>query len=82
MVLADQAGPGVDAMRAVRMLLVHDIVEIDVGDVPIHAQGGTAHDSAAVQAAEARAAERIFGLLPVDLAAERCLPAPGADGFP
>ncbi|WP_374292152.1 HD domain-containing protein [Paenirhodobacter enshiensis] len=69
-VLADQAGPGVDAMRAVRMLLVHDIVEIDVGDVPIHAQGGTAHDSAAVQAAEARAAERIFGLLPEDLAAD------------
>lgn len=66
-ILADQAGPDVDVMRAVKMLLLHDIVEIDVGDVPIHSQGGKAHDSAATQAAEAKAAERIFGLLPPDL---------------
>ena len=49
------------------MLILHDLVEIDVGDVPIHSAGGQAHASAATQAAEARAADRIFGLLPDDL---------------
>lgn len=68
MVLSDQAGPGVSIGRVIRMLLLHDLVEIDVGDVPIHSQNGTAHGSDAVQAAEARAAERIFGLLPEDQA--------------
>lgn len=67
MVLADQAGPGVDINRVVRMLILHDLVEIDVGDVPIHSANGTAHGSASIQAAEARAAERIFGLLPADI---------------
>ncbi|QYZ70990.1 HD domain-containing protein [Neotabrizicola shimadae] len=67
LVLADQAGPGVNIDRVIRMLLLHDLVEIDVGDVPIHSQNGTAHGSAETQAAEARAAERIFGLLPGDL---------------
>jgi putative hydrolase of HD superfamily len=67
LVLADQAGPGVDIGRVIRMLLIHDLVEIDVGDVPIHSANGQAHASAATQAAEARAADRIFGLLPKDL---------------
>ena len=67
LVLTDQAAPGVDVTRAVKMLLIHDLVEIDVGDVPIHSGNGQAHDSAAVQAAEAAAAKRIFGLLPEDL---------------
>jgi putative hydrolase of HD superfamily len=67
LVLADQAGPGVDINRVIRMLLIHDLVEIDVGDVPIHSQNGSAHASAATQAAEAKAADRIFGLLPPDL---------------
>ena len=70
MVLADQAGPGVRIDRVIRMLVLHDLVEIDVGDVPIHSQNGEAHGGAAVQAAEARAAERIFGLLPQDQAAD------------
>lgn len=67
LVLADKAGPDVDISRVIRMLLIHDLVEIDVGDVPIHSQNGQAHASAATQAAEARAADRIFGLLPDDL---------------
>ncbi|WP_149586731.1 HD domain-containing protein [Tabrizicola flagellatus] len=67
LVLADQAGPGVNIDRVIRMLLIHDLVEIDVGDVPIHAQNGQAHASVETQAAEARAADRIFGLLPDDL---------------
>ena len=67
LVLADQAAPGVDINRVIKMLLVHDLVEIDVGDVPIHSANGAAHGSADTQAAEARAADRIFGLLPNDL---------------
>ncbi len=69
MVLADQAAPGVDIARVIQMLILHDLVEIDVGDVPIHSAGGQAHGSAATQAAEQRAADRIFGLLPADLGA-------------
>ncbi|MCU0803320.1 MAG: HD domain-containing protein, partial [Rhodobacteraceae bacterium] len=70
MVLADQAGPDVRIDRVIRMLLIHDLVEIDVGDVPIHSAGGAAHASADTMAAEARAADRIFGLLPNDLAGD------------
>ncbi|NEY89037.1 HD domain-containing protein [Tabrizicola oligotrophica] len=68
MVLADQAAPGVSIDRVIRMLLLHDLVEIDVGDVPIHSANGQAHGSTDVQMAEARAADRIFGLLPPDQA--------------
>jgi len=58
-ILADYAAPGVDVGRVVKMLLIHDIVEIDAGDSPIH--GAPNSDQAAK---EQRAAERIFGLLP------------------
>lgn len=66
-VLADQAEPGVDINRVIRMLLIHDLVEIDVGDVPIHSANGLAHASVETTTAEAKAADRIFGLLPPDL---------------
>ena len=62
LVLSDSA-PGVDALHAVKLLLVHDIVEIDVGDAPIHVAG---RDKAALERAERQAAERIFGLLPAE----------------
>jgi putative hydrolase of HD superfamily len=70
MVLADQAGPEVNIDRVIRMLLLHDLVEIDVGDVPLHSQNGAAHGSAEIQAAEAQAAARLFGLLPPALGAD------------
>ena len=70
MVLADHAPEGVDLARVIRMLILHDLVEIDVGDVPIHSANGEAHGSAAVAEAEARAADRIFGLLPPDIGAD------------
>ncbi|MFN3278599.1 MAG: HD domain-containing protein [Paracoccus hibiscisoli] len=66
LVLGGLAGPGVDVGRVIRMLLIHDLVEIDVGDVPLHSAGGQAHGSAAVQEAEAAAARRLFGMLPAD----------------
>lgn len=70
LVLSGYAGADVDVTRVIRMLLLHDLVEIDTGDVPLHSAGGQAHHSAAVQAAESAAAERIFGLLPASQAAE------------
>lgn len=70
LILADQAMPGVNIARVIQMLLIHDLVEIDVGDVPIHSAKGSAHGSAQTIAAEARAADRIFGLLPPDQATD------------
>ena len=70
MVLADQAGTDVDISRVIKMLILHDLVEIDVGDVPIHSAHGQAHSSATTQEAEAKAAARIFGLLPQDIGTE------------
>ncbi len=67
LVLADHAASGVDLNRVIRMLILHDLVEIDVGDVPIHAANGSAHASSTTQTAEAEAAARLFGLLPADI---------------
>ena len=36
LVLAEHAAGTVDVQRVVKMLLIHDIVEIDAGDVPFH----------------------------------------------
>lgn len=66
--LAEHAPPGVNIDRVIRMLLLHDLVEIDTGDTPIHSANGNAHGSAAVSEAEQQAAARIFGLLPPDQA--------------
>ena len=65
--MVQYAAAPVDLDRVIRMLLIHDLVEIDVGDVPIHSANGQAHGSPEVLAAERRAADRIFGLLPDDL---------------
>lgn len=62
LILAPFAKPGVNVLRAARMLLLHDLVEIDVGDHPIHLDV----DWEAVAKAERAAAERLFGLLPPD----------------
>ncbi len=63
LVLADQAGPEVEIDLVIKMLILHDLVEIDAGDNPIFGQ----LDHAAIEAAEQAAADRIFGLLPDDL---------------
>lgn len=60
LVLSEYASGPVDTSRVMQMLLLHDIVEIDVGDIPIH--GAAGHDIQAAQ--EAAAAARLFGLLP------------------
>ena len=70
LVMAGHAGEGVDIGRVIRMLILHDLVEIDTGDVPIHSQNGAAHHGAAQMAAEDAAADRIFDLLPPAQGAE------------
>jgi putative hydrolase of HD superfamily len=64
LILADQADDCADIARVIQMLLLHDLVEIDVGDVPLHSADGHAHSSTDIMAAEALAANRIFGILP------------------
>ena len=61
--LAEHAVRPVDTDRVIAMLLIHDLVEIDAGDLPIHT---AAADRNAKAADEARAATRLFGLLPRD----------------
>ena len=65
MVMAEHATQTINVDRVIKMLLIHDLVEIDAGDTPIH---GT-HDVVEMQAIEQAAATRIFGLLPRDQAA-------------
>jgi putative hydrolase of HD superfamily len=66
-VLAEHANePRLDVLRVLKMLILHDLVEIDAGDT-------FAYDTARMAGQherEARAADRIFGLLPADQAAE------------
>lgn len=66
LVLAPLAAPEVRISRVIKMLLLHDLVEIDVGDHPIH----QATDWQKVAQAEEVAAQRLFGLLPNDLGSE------------
>lgn len=60
LVLAEHAAGTIDILRVVKMLLIHDIVEIDAGDVPFHVPA--THAGQAER--ERLAAERLFGLLP------------------
>jgi len=65
--LAEHANAkNLDVLRVLKMALVHDLVEIDAGDTFAYdAQGmSDQHER------EARAADRIFGLLPPDQAVE------------
>ncbi len=66
LVLGEHAADGIDLNRVIRMLILHDIVEVDAGDHPIHGHV----DEAAKEAAELKAADRLYRLLPEDQAAE------------
>jgi 5'-deoxynucleotidase YfbR-like HD superfamily hydrolase len=59
-VFADAADEPVDPLRVAKMLLVHDIVEIDAGDTFVYDVDGQETKAAREQ----DAAERLFGLLP------------------
>ena len=66
LVLAEHAETQLDVTKVIKMLLLHDLVEIDAGDAPVFG----AHDTEALELQEAQAADRIFGLLPEDQASQ------------
>lgn len=61
-VLAEYAEAPVDMGRVIRMVLIHDIVEIDAGDTYCYDTDGNLDKAER----EIHAADRIFGLLPQD----------------
>lgn len=66
LVLAEHANEPVDMLRVLKMLVLHDVVEIDAGDTFLYDTAGNQDKAAREQAA----ADRIFGLLPPEQAAE------------
>lgn len=64
--LAEYADEPIDVGHAVKLVVIHDLVEIYAGDSPVFVPGA-ADDQAEREEA---AAERLFGLLPADQAAE------------
>lgn len=66
MTLAEHSNAPIDVLRVMKMLLIHDVVEIDAGDTFAY----DTHRLADQHEREARAADRIFGMLPDDQAAE------------
>ncbi len=64
MTLGPEIEPTLDLLRVMKMLVLHDIVEIDAGDTFCYA------DQTGKQEREQAAAERIFGLLAAERAAE------------
>lgn len=65
-ILMEYANETVDALRVLKMLLIHDIVEIDAGDTFIYDDAGLKGKLAREQ----RAADRLYNLLPEDQAKE------------
>lgn len=65
-VLAEYADGRADVARVLRMLLLHDVVEVDAGDTFAFDVLGYASKADRERAA----AERLFGLLPVDQGSE------------
>ena len=59
MLLASSASESVDVARVVEILLVHDIPEIEIGDVIVYAERDPQREQQ-----EAEAARAIFGILP------------------
>ena len=66
LLLAEYTNEPVDVLKAVKMALIHDVVEVDAGDVLVYDEARIAEK----EVKERLAAERLFGLLPVDQAAE------------
>ena len=64
LVLAEHADTPADLTTVLKMLAVHDLVEIDAGDTFVYDTAG----AATKDAREAAAADRIFALLPPDQA--------------
>ena|SRR5579863_8042527 len=66
MVLAEYSPVAIDLPRVLRMLIVHDLVEIDAGDTFAYDKEG----NATKKDREQRGADRIFGLLPAEMGSD------------
>lgn len=66
LLLHEYAAEPVSPARVIKMLLIHDIVEVDVGDTPIH----RAPSDTSQADLEASAAARLFGMIPGDQGAD------------
>jgi putative hydrolase of HD superfamily len=67
LVLGEYAGSSeIDLLHVIRMVLIHDLVEIDAGDTYCYDEAGYKDK----RERETAAAERIFNMLPADQAAE------------
>lgn len=60
LILSGSSNQTINVDRVIRMLLIHDIVEIDAGDHPIHESTNCENQ----EKREQQAANRIFGILP------------------
>ncbi|HFD3975460.1 TPA: HD domain-containing protein [Vibrio parahaemolyticus] len=60
--MEEHANAPVDICRVMKMLLIHDIVEIDAGDTFVYDTAATKEQAEK----EIKAAERLFGMLPTD----------------
>lgn len=65
-ILSEYSDEKIDLLKVIKMVLIHDIVEIDAGDTFIYDQEKN-HDNTEE---ELKAAKRIFGILPEKQAAE------------
>ena len=65
-VLAEHSDKSIDLLKVLKMVLIHDIVEIDAGDTFFYSTTEN-HDN---RAEELAAAKRIFGILPKEQAEE------------
>lgn len=65
-ILAEHSNKPIDVLKVVKMVLIHDIVEIDAGDTFIY-DTSKSHTNTEE---ELIAAKRIFGILPVEQAKE------------
>lgn len=66
LVLAEHSNEKINVLKVVKMVLIHDIVEIDAGDTFIY----DTHKNHSNTDEERLAAQRIFGLLPKEQAEE------------
>ncbi len=66
LVLAEHSNKSIDLLKVIKMVLIHDIVEIDAGDTFIY----DTQKNHSNTAEERLAANRIFGLLPTKQAEE------------
>lgn len=66
MLLSEYANQKVDILHVMKMVIVHDAVEIDAGDTYAYDEAG----NATKRQREEKAADRIFNILPADQALE------------